>query len=191
MIEIWKNIPGFENIYQISNLGRVRSCDRIIQKKNYQCDCFDYPIKGKILSQVSSSQNKLGQPYFSVSLSISGNKTRFLVHRLVAQSFIPNPDNKPHINHIDGNPSNNYVENLEWCTDSENRKHAWDTGLQGKGSRKSVNQYTLTGDPIKTFRSITEAVKIMKGGTKEIPDCCNNKRGSYKNYKWKWNKDEI
>lgn len=105
MKEIYKDIQGYEGRYQVSNLGNVISFKRGIQLK---------------------PDNQNG--YLRVSLCKDGVATRFLIHRLVAQAFIPNKDNKPHINHIDNNPSNNNVSNLEWCTHSENMLHAHKQG---------------------------------------------------------------
>lgn len=85
-------------------------------------------IEGRI---VECYQNKTsrGKRYSIVSLSLNGKQKHFYVHRLVAETFIPNPKSKPQVNHIDGNPSNNHYSNLEWCTNSENIQHAWDMGL--------------------------------------------------------------
>lgn len=104
--EIWKYIPGWEGVYQISNMGRVKS--------------FKQTSNGKILSLV----NRNGD-YFSVVLQGVGKKRQSArVHRLVAEAFIPNPDNLPEVNHIDGNKQNNRVENLEWCSRSRNVIHS-------------------------------------------------------------------
>lgn len=106
MEEIWKDVIGYENYYQISNLGRVRST------------WFKTP---KILKQYT---RKYG--YKTVDLNKPGEKRKLArVHRLVATAFLPNPDNKPQVNHIDYNPSNNIVTNLEWVTSLENNKHSY------------------------------------------------------------------
>jgi hypothetical protein len=104
--EIWKDIPGWEGVYQISNMGRIKS--------------FKQTSNGKILSLV----NRNGD-YFSVVLQRVGKKRQSVrVHRLVAEAFIPNPDNLPEVNHIDGNKQNNRAENLEWCSRSHNVIHS-------------------------------------------------------------------
>ena len=117
-VENWKDIKGFEGYYQISTLGRVKSLERYIQCKN----CIRY-IPEKIRS--------LGKCwlYPFVSLSKNGKVIVENVHRLVAEAFIPNPDNLPQVNHKDGNKFNNCVENLEWVTCSENVIHAIKTNL--------------------------------------------------------------
>lgn len=114
-IEIWKDIKGYENLYQVSNLGRVRSLDRITVSGRGNGKRL---IKGRIL--VGGVVNK----YHFVRLTqLDGSKKNFYRHRLVAEAFIPNPDNKPCVDHIDGNPNNNVLNNLRWATASENQNN--------------------------------------------------------------------
>lgn len=115
-VEIWKDIEGYEGFYQISNLGRTRSVDRIDSSGNRR--------KGRIRKPHFT---KFG--YALVNLCKEGKVKHFLVHRLVAIAFIPNSENKEQVNHIDGNKKNNRLDNLEWATRSENVLHALDTGL--------------------------------------------------------------
>lgn len=127
-MEIWKDIPNYEGYYQASTEGRIRSVDRI------RID--NYHLKGRVLKN-----NKLKDGYKQVLLMVDNKKDYEKVHRLVAQTFIPNPDNKPQVNHKNGNKGDNRVENLEWVTRSENMIHAYDvlgvphnTPLKGKPS---------------------------------------------------------
>lgn len=117
MKEIWKNIKGFEGLYQVSNLGRVKALKRVIKRKDAHGGVCVFRYKERILKITTVSQG-----YGTVSLTRGSGHHR--VHRLVAEAFIPNPDNKPMINHIDGNRMNNKIENLEWCTNRENQIHA-------------------------------------------------------------------
>lgn len=117
MKEQWKEIKGNREIYEISNLGNIKTKDREGARGKY--------IKGHILSQRDNSNG-----YLRCDINIEGKTKSYLVHRLVAEKFIPNPDDKPFVNHIDGNKHNNSIDNLEWCTRSENEKHAWKTGLK-------------------------------------------------------------
>lgn len=110
--EIWKDVIGYKGLYKISNFGRVRS---FVLGGNNGC----------ILLQSTHKQG-----YKRIRLSDGNSSLSYLVHRLVAIAFIPNPDNKETVNHLDGNKANNSVENLEWATQSENNKHAFRTGLK-------------------------------------------------------------
>jgi len=114
-MENWKEITGYEGYFEVSNLGNFRSKDRIIKYK--QNGTRNYP--GKPLKTET-----IVEGYQRIVLMKDGIKKRFMCHRIVAQEFIPNPSNKPFVNHIDGNPANNRVENLEWCTQEENEQHA-------------------------------------------------------------------
>lgn len=114
-MEIWKSITGYEGYFEVSNLGNFRSKDRFIKYK--QNGIRKYP--GKLLKTET-----IVEGYQRIVLMKEGIKKRFMCHRIVAQEFIPNPNNKPFINHIDGNPLNNKVENLEWCTQEENEQHS-------------------------------------------------------------------
>lgn len=113
MEEIWKDIKGYEGYYQVSNLGRVKSVARVIQRKSKP-----YTVKEKILK---ARPDKDGYRYLVLCVNCKTKTTS--IHRLVAQTFIPNPDNLPCINHKDENPANNNVENLEWCTYSYNNTY--------------------------------------------------------------------
>lgn len=114
-IETWKEIKGYENLYQVSNLGRVRSLDRITVSGRGNGDRL---IKGRIL--VGGVTNKY---HFVLLTQLDGTKKNYYRHRLVAEAFIPNPDNKPCVDHIDGNPNNNALDNLRWVTASENQNN--------------------------------------------------------------------
>ena len=104
MIELWKPIEGYELNYQVSNFGRIKNTTT------------DFIVRPYI--------NRTG--YYAVNLYRYGKVKKYLVHRLVAKEFVYNPENKPHINHLDGNKLNNNYSNLEWCTRSENVQHAYD-----------------------------------------------------------------
>lgn len=113
--EEWRAIPGYEGYYEVSSLGNVRSLDKEIKANLVNNEYVNRT--GRILKQ------KEVKGYKTVSLCVDYEATTWRVHRLVAMAFIPNPDSKPQVNHIDGNPSNNCVNNLEWCTAKENQWH--------------------------------------------------------------------
>ncbi len=124
MEEIWKDIQGFEGMYQISNKGRVKSLDRMTIK----FDKFSWTVKGRVM--VNRISGKDNNTYYRVDLSLNDIPHHRKIHRLVAQAFIPNPENKKCVNHLDGNKFNNNVENLEWATHSENNKHTYTLGFK-------------------------------------------------------------
>lgn len=130
-LEIWKDIVGYEGYYQVSNIGRVRSVERFISYCKIN-RTQKYP--SLILKQCL---NTVG--YFQVSLSINQQRKRRVVHRLVAEAFCCNINNKPVVNHIDGDYLNNNAYNLEWCTHIENVHHAISTGLYDNYGEKSPN----------------------------------------------------
>ena len=116
-MEIWKDIQGYENLYQVSNLGRIKSLDRKVKVGIKNNDIVLH--KGKILKL-----NQKRNGYLSVDLSKEGIVKTISVHRLVAIAFIPNVDNKMQVNHINAKKYDNRVENLEWCSYEENKEHA-------------------------------------------------------------------
>ena len=182
MDEEWRDIPGFEGRYQVSNLGRVKSLPREVS--NYTGKLL---VKEKILKQRHDFKG-----YMRIDLKDNTGKHRYLgVHRLVALAFIPNPDNKPQINHIDGNKENNMLNNLEWVNNSENQLHAYRTGLShvsekaGK-PKKAVLQISVdTNEVIEEFESLSDAKKKF-GDCGNIAMCCKNKRRTAYGYKWKY-----
>ena len=133
MVEVWKTIPGNREIYMISNAGNVKTADRIGARGRF--------IKGH---KLSTHKNSSG--YNRVAMNLDGKLKEYFTHRIVAQLFVDNPNNKPCVNHIDGNKLNNRSDNLEWCTRSENENHAWKNGLKTshtpKGEKHAMHKLT-------------------------------------------------
>lgn len=149
--EIWKEITGYEGYFEVSNLGNFRSKDREVPSR--WGGTRPYPGKSLKVEEMQDG-------YKRIVLMKDAKKKRYMCHRLVAETFIPNPDNKPYVNHIDGNRGNNCVSNLEWCTQSENEQHAVHTlgkTMKGKTGPKPVKCIELD----KEFRSMKAAVEFL------------------------------
>ena len=184
-MEIWKDIEGFEGLYKVSNEGNVKSFDRIVKYK----DGRSRFQKGRILKQYVFENF-----YPRVNLVRNGKSFPFLTHRLVAIAFIPNPENKPEVNHIDGVKTHNYPENLVWNTGSENMRHAQSTGLNdihkavnksSKLRQRKVEKLDDDGNVIETFNSAKEALQSLKKREHDgnIGRAC---RTGIKAYGFKW-----
>lgn len=180
-VEVWKDIKDYEGLYQSSTFGRARSLDTYRKGKN---DSLRF-CKGKILKP---STNKDG--YLQVKLFKNGKKKAYYVHRLVAEAFIPNPDNLPCVNHKDENPQNNSVNNLEWCSYTYNNNYGTrnekvaEKNTNGKRS-KTVLQYDLEGNFIKEWQSTREC---ERNGFKQgnVAACCRGKLKKHKDFIWRY-----
>lgn len=188
--EKWKCIPGFEKYYQVSNMGRVKSLPYTFIAKNGE----HYPVKGKILKQEKTSNGYLRT---TLSVSIINKKKRYLVHRLVGIVFIPNPLNKPYINHINGITTDNRFMKIEWSTQKENINHAINVlgrkyighlgkfGLLNHNSKKVKQINPVTNEIIKIWDSISDIKRSKKGGS-GVVYCCQKKQNISNGYKWEY-----
>lgn len=183
MEEIWKDIVGYEGLYQVSSLGRIKSKDRkVYQKNRWNDDIIKFVYKGKIINTKTKGNN-----YVQVHLTKNKKQKRYLVHRLVAEAFIPNTQGKSQVNHINCIKYDNRVENLEWNTPRENTQHAIRNNRKKQNTIK-INQYDLNGKFIKQWESMTEVEKKLniKRAATNICACCKNKRKSAYGYKWEY-----
>lgn len=182
MQEIWKDIDNYIGKYQISNLGRVKSL----------------PRNGTICSEriLKIQKDRKGYSY------VSFHKKKFKVHRLVAQAFIPNLENKPQVNHIDGNKQNNNINNLEWATAQENIQHSLKTGLRDYREIKKalqyarlknikpIIQYDLLGNFIKKWESATEIQNCLGYKAQNVGACCLGKYKKSNGFIWQFEEEK-
>lgn len=184
MKEVWKDVFGYEDFYQVSNLGRVRSLTRLVQNKaSKKRDGYNTIIKGKF-----PKQHKNVSGYLTVDLCKEKRHKKFLVHRLVALHFIPNPGMLDQVNHIDGNKTNNRVENLEWCTQIENARHAVETGLFRPHNERRIVGIDKKGNK-RYFKSAAEAGRTLSIDSGSICSVCtkhNPHRHTAGGYKWEY-----
>ncbi len=177
MEETWKGISGYEGYYQVSNLGRIKSLKR--EDSNNQ-------FGNENILKIESKRR-----YLHIALRVNGNCKYESIHRLVALAFIPNQENKPFVNHIDGNKHNNIYSNLEWVTAKENSIHAINNGLclpQKKGL-DNINSFKIqmlnkNGVYIKTFSSIMDAERNTGVRNGNISKVINNKAKTAGGYIW-------
>lgn len=173
--EIWKDIPGCNGRYQASNLGRIRSTDKIVVQRNG----VTKTVKGKVLKQFPIESGYL---YVTIAKEV-GKFCPKRVHRLIAQTFIPNPNNLPQINHINEDKADNRVENLEWCSAEYNTFYGHRIEKFAASNRnnpalsKGVNQYDLEGNYLRSFPSAAEASRFLERDSiaaNRIGQCCRH-----------------
>jgi hypothetical protein len=172
MKEIWKNIEGFEGRYEVSNYGRVRSMPRTIQKLNRWGNKSEFQHTGKIMSPKVDKDG-----YLHIGLYRGNTIKHYRVHRLVAEAFIPNPNNKPQVNHKDENPANNHVSNLDWCTILENARYGTGNQRRGISNGKPVDCFQLDGTYVCQFVSTAEAARQLGLNQSDITRVCTGARG--------------
>ena len=178
MNEIWKDIKDYEGLYQVSNIGNVKSLARVVSHK----------ITGhRTIPEKILKPNSDGAGYLYVSLSRDGKKKNPKIHRLVAEAFIPNSENLPQVNHIDEDKSNNRVTNLEWSTSLNNLNYSNVIEKGNSARKKKVIQRSFDGEVIAIYPSMAEAVKTIGVNNHSlISMCCSGKRKSAYNYLWEY-----
>jgi hypothetical protein len=160
-MEEWRDAVGYEGLYEVSNYGGVRYSDTKTE------------LKGSI--------NSYGYRVFG--LRKNGKRKTGKGHRLVAEAFVPNPENKHDVNHKDGNKSNNFVENLEWATRGENVNHAIEI-LGVSYSAKPIVQSTLSGEIVAVWAGAAIAARLLGANPHVIASCCRGTLKSASNYVW-------
>lgn len=197
-MEIWRDIPGFEGLYQVSNLGRIKSLPRSYRICN----------KATVSKGETIMKSKLREDgYHSIELNYMGKPTRMQVHRAVALAFIPNPENKPQIDHINTVRDDNRVENLRWVTAAENHRNPISMLNYGNVPKligednplfeekspdaKPVLQFDKAGNLIARYSCCHQAMRRNKGfNYSNIARACRGERYTYKGFVWRYeNKD--
>ena len=175
--EVWRDIEGYDGLYQVSNQGRVKSLERK--------DCLGRIVKERILKPGVVSDG-----YLFVVLCAGGKRKKFFVHRLVCQAFHKNPNNKPEVNHVNEDKADNRACNLEWCTRRDNCNHGTRNIRAGKAiskaNSKPLGQYTLAGELVKIWPSTQEAQRQAGFNQGNISQAANGKLKQAYGFIWKY-----
>lgn len=178
--EVWRSVVGYEGLYEVSNLGRVRSLDRIQYNPVAATHQTFHP--GHIMNGVVSHRG-----YRMVMLrDVNGKRKNCSVHRLVAMAFIPNPNNLPFVNHKNYNQLDNRVENLEWCTEYDNVHYGRADRIRQahQPKNKAVLQFSLDGKLLGEYINITSAARAVGTTRMNIRKCCGGIYKQAAGYKW-------
>lgn len=177
MSEEWGDVVGYEGRYQVSSMGRVKSLERTFIDKSGR----KQTVKERILKP---GMDRGG--YLIVDLCDGGKRKRFKVHRLVCQAFHDNPENKPYVNHIDENKTNNAASNLEWSTAKENCNHGTRNERVAKARSKPVEQWTKDGELVKIWQSTHEVQRQAGFNQGNISLAANGKYKQAYGFIWKY-----
>lgn len=202
----WRRVPGYEPYLEVNELGQVRSVERYVNHRNGSVS----RMRPKILAQHPDPKG-----YLKIRTSVNNKKTSIKVHRAVAEAFISNPENKPQVDHIDGDKTNNHVSNLRWVSNKENFDYSVKNGLRensfrtltkwrndpvrkAKATAKIVERcskktycFSLDGELIAEFSSCTEAGKAIGGCESGVSGCCTGKYPTYKNYVFSYDRNRF
>lgn len=184
--EIWKSVVGYEGLYEVSNFGRVKSLERKINKL-WNGKEITLINKGRIKNICVDSDG-----YCVVGFCVNGKSKTLKLHRIISHSFIPNPDNKPQVNHKDGIKTNNSIENLEWCTNKENIRHSFDKLNKYEKGYKIGNlnpvpvlQYTVDGKFVKEYKTRAEAARVIGKNQSDICKSVKSETKTVGGFRWK------
>ena len=187
LVEEWRPVVGYEGLYEVSDWGNVKSVDRVVE-------CLHlgkYPIKRHLNSKIMKQYLDYDR-YCRVSLSIDGYRHLYGVHRLVAEAFIPNPDNKPCVDHINSNRADNKVENLRWYSVLLNNSTEHARQAKSKAARlrqdnkKQIAQITLDGEIVKIWECGYRIEEELGFDHSSIIRVCKGQQDTSYGFKWKY-----
>lgn len=170
MQEIWKDIPGYEGYYQVSNQGVVKALERTYKQFNGLTGNYNYRVYPEKVMFVEEDKDG----YLKTRLSKDGKQKKFFVHRLVAMTFIPNQENKPEVNHKDGIKKNNGSENLEWVTTSENQRHAIANKLYETARGEKSGTSKLKESEVREIHKLWKTGEVTQGYLSEKFDTASS-----------------
>ena len=186
-VEEWRPIAGYEGLYEVSSLGRVRSLDKYRKFFDFNGNEHSRLVKGRVRKLQLATNG-----YYTVSLNIAGRgESRKLVHRLVAEAFVPNPDNLPEVNHKDCCKTNNLPDNLEWCDRVYNVNYADAREKHALLRGRRVEQLTISGEHVAFYDSAAQASRVSNGAFKysNLNKALSDKRkrtGYAYGYQWRY-----
>lgn len=189
MTELWKDVVGYEGLYQVSNMGRVRSVDHETETARNGVT-FVVSKKGKVLTPVTRQHGYLGVMLYGRGGHARRGFRTFSVHRLVAEAFVENPHGYAEVNHLDECKTNNRADNLEWCDRTHNIRYG--TGIErghkkiGEARRRPVIQMDMQGNVIREWESLTDVERKTGMSKSSICNCCRKKNGYSHAYGYKW-----
>lgn len=190
--DVWKDVVGYEGHYKVSSLGRVMSCDKVITRKDGVTTKKNGVIKKPQITN---------KGYYKMFLYKNGNYEQLLVHRIVAEAFLENPNNYPCVNHKDENPKNNSLKidadgnvvysNLEWCTYKYNSNYGTSLSRIAEKISIPVDKLNLKGEYVCTYKSAKEASNNKPSLQVSITACCKGKIASAGGFKWRYANESI
>lgn len=185
MQEIWKDIPNYDGLYQVSNLGNVRSMDRKVHRNDKYSGCL-HTVNGKILKPMEG-----GHGYLYVNLYKNGKRKLTPIHRIVSIVFIKNEHGYKQVNHIDENKRNNCVCNLEWCDCKYNNNYGTHKEKASNTRSVAVYQYTLSGEFVSKYKNAKEAARSNNIHFSGIYCCCERKIKFSHGFIWRYEGDSV
>ena len=175
-VEVWRPVRDFEGLYEVSNLARVRSVERYVQFGRSQ----------RFIESHVLTQQPMPTGYLTVSLKDKKRKVSRTVHRIVAEAFVPNPNNLKDVNHKDEDKTNNLPSNLEWCDRKYNINYGTGKYRKTESYRKPIEQLTIDGQHVAYFESARQAARVTDYKQSRLWEALSGKRQTAYGYRWRY-----